>query len=319
MTTPLLPAATAAPAAVVVGASNTPALAGINPNLMQVLEYKRPVTSYAGDRLIGVDLARSITQAATLKLTFNDPKRELMRSPLLTEAVTIDTGANPPVRFQLVQVSKSGDQFTATYEDAVVAKLRKITGQLASASGVTTRAGFAKQLLAAAGVPAVIPASGLATALVPLTRGTTQTPDEDTWACLVRIASDVAYRCFSDGTSVWFGPDSWLFGLPPAMQIGEYTDAVDTIDFDYDIGKPVATAKVTTYAAAWKAGLGARVSVRNLASASGDWLVSDIGRNMYKAATSVSLVQPTPTLPEPAPTSTDTSAGTHTVTFQASN
>lgn len=318
MTTPLTPLV----AATTLGPKSTPALAKIRPELMTVVEYGRSVGSYGGDRLTNAEIVRSTVQASTLKLTIVDPTRELIRSPLLNEAVTIDTGANPGRRFKLVQVSKSGDTFSVTLEDALVAKLRTQKGQLAAAAGVQTRAGFAAQLCKAAGIPIVVPSSGLATALVPLTRGTTQTTDEDSWACLTRIAQDVAYRCWSDGSSVWFGPDSWLFGLPPAMQIGEFTNEVDYLDFDYDVGKPSAQMTVGTYSQAWTAELGARVSARNVGAASGDWLVQDLSRSLYTEPTKVTLVQPVPTLPEPAPTDTGSTDGTtgttKTVTFQAS-
>jgi len=316
VTSPLLPGPSEA-TATLIGQANSPALSGIKPERMTVVEYGRTLASYSGDLVTGASLSRSITQAATLKVSFIDPARVMMASPILNEAVTIDTGANPPVRFKLVQVNKAGDVISGTYEDAVVAKLRAQTGQLAAASGVTTRVQFAQQLLRAAGIPAIV-APNTPKALVPLTRGTSNATDEDSWACLVRIASDVGYRCFSDGVSVWFGPDSWLLGYAPAMQIGEYSDAVDTIDFDHDIGKPVATAKVATYAARWTAGLGARVAARNLAAGSGDWIVSEISRDLYREATAVSLVRSQPTLPEPAPTDTGT-GDTHTVSFQASN
>lgn len=299
------------------GSPSSPALFGITPGNMVVVEFGKTVASYGGDRLTSATLTKSITQASTLALAFDDPKRELVGLPILNQAVTIDTGANPPVRFKLVQVSKAGNILTATYEDALIAKLRKVTGQLASAPGVTTRTQFAQQLCREAGIPSVVPSS-VPPVNVPLTRGTSQAPLEDSWTCLTRIAQDVKYRCFSDGSSIWFGPDSWLFGYPPVMQIAEYTDAVDTINFDYDVGKPVAKATVATYDRAWKANAGAPVNVLNLAAASGKWIVESIGRDLYKSATSVALVQPQPSLPEPpAPAPTTTPGATKTVTFQA--
>lgn len=294
------------------GARTLPAFPGIHPEQMTVAEYGRPLASYYGDRLAAAEIALSFTQASTLKLTFLDPRRELIGSPLLNQAVTIDTGANPPVRFRLVQVTKAGDTISATYEDALINRLRGITGQTAAAGGVLTRADFAGQLLRAAGIPAVVaPASFTSPALAPLTRGTSNTPNEDTWACLIRLAGDVAYRCFSDGTAVWFGPDAWLLSRAPVAQIAEHTDAVDVIDFDYDVGKPVAKATVATYARGWTAHVGGAVQILNLAAATGRWLCSDISRNLSREATKASLVVATPTLPEPDPNATQT------VTFQA--
>jgi hypothetical protein len=295
------------------GATTTPALDGIRAEMMTVADNGKLISSYAGDLLSNAEISLAIDQASTLKLTFVDPERKLLSSPLLNQAMTIDTGANPPRRFTMVKVSKSGDMLAVTYEDSVIAKLRKQKGQLAAAAGVITREQFAAQLLRAAGVPAKV-ATGEPTATVPLTRGTSQTPDEDTWACLTRIAGDVQYRCFSDGVNVWFGPDSWLLKQAPAMQIAEYTDAVDTIDFDFDVGKPVATAKVTTYSDTWLAGIGAHVAVQHLAAATGDWLVSAISRSLFLKSTGVTLIQAQPELPEPVQQDTTSTSGSSSST-----
>lgn len=296
-----------------IGQHTLPTLSGIVPEQMLVADYGRTIASYCGDRLSTADIALSLTQASTLTLGFEDPKRELITSCLLNEAVTIDTGANPSRRFKLVQVSKSGNKLNATYEDALISYLRTIKGQEATAPGVTSRIEFAQQLLRPLGVLLVAPVAYTQPALEPLTRGTSQNPDEDTWSCLVRLAGGVGYRCFSDGASVWFAPDDWLLNHGIPLQITERADGVNMIDFDYDVGKPVGKATVNTVAASWTAGPGAPVQVLNLAAASGRWLVSDVSRSLYKQATKAGLIVAQPTLPEPS------SSDTHTVSFQASN
>lgn len=283
-----------------------PGMPGIVPQNMLVVQTGQSVSSYAGDLLTGAKLSLSISQASTLALQFTDPHRTLLGSPLLNQAVTIDTGAYPPRRFTLVQVQKQGDQVTATFEDSVINYLRTQTGARSAYAGVITRDQFAAQMLDYAGIQPVLPLSWEQTATIPLTRGTAQNPDEDTWSCLTRLAGDVHYECFSDGTGVWFGPDSWLLGFSPTMTITEFTDEVDYIDFDFDVGKPVASATVSAYAATWIAPIGARVMVDHAAAATGDWIVSAISRDMYLSPLTVTMIQPGPALPEPAPGTTQT-------------
>jgi hypothetical protein len=292
----------------VLGARTSPALDGIKPEQMMVADYGRPLSSYYGDRLGSATLSRSITQASTLSLGFIDPKRELIDSPLLNEAVTIDTGANPAMRFKLVQVSKSADKITGTYEDALINYLRTVTGQEATAPGVSSRVDFARQLLRPLGVPINAPTIFTTSALEPLTRGTSQNPDEDTWTCLTRIASDVQYRCFSDGASIWFGPDDWLLENSHFAQIAERAGGVDQIDFDWDVGKPVAQANVTTFSWAWTSPPGSAVEIVNLGPVSGRWLCQDLSRDLYKAQTKATLVAAQPTLPEPTDGNSDSSS-----------
>lgn len=280
----------------------TPALDNLRPDLMTITNYGRSVADFVGNRLTTCSMNRSITQASTIAMGFADPHRELMNSPLLNQAVTLAVGTNPDLQFTLVQVTKSKDIITAAFEDAVVHKLRNIKGQRASAPYVHTRASFARQLCDEAKVPCIIPPPGLNPPLrEPLTRGTSQNPTEDTWSCLVRLAQDVAYRCFSDGFAVWFGPDSWLLTQTPMRSLSEFSDDVDYIDFDYDVGKPVGTAKVFTYSPRWKTAPGGVVWLNQMAAATGKYLVTDIGRDLFHTPTTVSLVAAQPALPEPVP------------------
>lgn len=279
----------------------TPALNGCKPEVMTVLEWGVTIASLVGDRVSTCSLSRSLTQASTISLGLTDPNRELISSPLLNNAVTVSVGSYPDLHFTLVQVHKSKDMVTAAFEDSLVNRLRHQTGPLAAAPGVIDRVAFARQLCALAGVQINAPDPGTTpVALEPLTRGTSQNAYEDTWACLVRLAQDVAYRCFSDGVEVWFGPDSWLLNAVPPTTLAEFTDAVDYIDFDFDTGKPVGTATVYGYAPTWKTPVGQPVYLSNIAAATGKWLVSDISRDLFHTPVTVKVIAAQPTLPEPA-------------------
>lgn len=263
-----------------------------------------------------VTIQRDITQASTVKVVIDDYDRVYLNSRLANELSLLSVGG---LWFVLVQVAKSGNHVTLTFEDALIFKLRQIRGPMTQAPGVVTRAEFAAQLCLTTLTPFLI---DFLTPLAaePLTRGTTQDPNEDTWTCLTRIAGAVGYRCFSDGYSIIFGPDGWLLNplgpfSGPGMVISEFTGPVDWINFDHDIGKPVAKATVTTYADGWTADTGSSVSVTGLGAANGQWLVESISRDLNHTATTVALVSPNPTLPEPQP---QASGGTtHQVSFTA--
>lgn len=243
-------------------------------------------------------ISRDITQASTLTIAIEDPDRAVLNSPLANQTSLITIGG---ISFNLVKVGKQGHTTTLTAEDSVIARLRTIKGPLAAA-GIVPRVHFAAELCRQAGVP-FIGAPGTPSALEPLSRGTSENPQEDTWSCLVRLAQDVAYRCFSDGTSVLFGPDSWLFASPPVMTIREFEGGVDFIDVqDWDIGKPLAEASVSTYCTTWHGDVGAIIAVQGLGPASTTWLVAGIQRDLFHTPITVRMVRPQPTLPEPAPT-----------------
>lgn len=244
-------------------------------------------------------LQRDMTQASTVSLAISDYNRGVVNSSLAVQASTMDVGALP---FTMVQVNKSADLLTLTFEDRLINRLRLVRGPLAQAPGVLTRVQFAAQLCAAAGV-FFNGDTHTPSAAVPLTRGTTSDPNEDTWTCLNRLAADVGYRCFSDGSGVLFGPDSWLLDpvngpSPTAPVIQENTELVDYIDFDFDIGKPVALGTIHTYAD-WSTNCGAPVNLTGLGPANGLWLVKSIVRELHLTAATVTITRPLPTLPEP--------------------
>lgn len=247
------------------------------------------------EAVTGIVLSRDITQASTITITMADYHRHFVKSffALTMSSLTLDG-----FTFILVQVKKAGDLLTLVFEDAVINNLRHISGPMTQWPGIVNRVGFAFQLCLTTWT-AFVGDFFTPQAQEPLTRGTTQTPNEDTWTCLARLANDVGYRCYSDGHSVVFGPDDWLRSMPPAMIITELSDAVDFIDFDFDVGKPVGQMTVHTWADKWVADPGSAVQVQGLGAATGTWVVQTISRDLKYKATTVTLVGPQPTLPEP--------------------
>jgi hypothetical protein len=283
----------------------TPALNACRPDLMTVEGFDKPVGAFAGDLLVACTMTRSMTQASTIALTFADPTRQLMTSPLLNQAVTISVGCYPDLRFTLVQVQKSKDQITAGFEDALINKLRGIKGPWSVGPGAMDRVAFVRHMLYDVGteIDVIGPADGATPkSLVPLTRGTAQDPNEDTWACITRLAQDVGYRAFSDGHSIWFAPDDWLMNHRPLFPVAEFTDLCDYVDFDYDAGKPVSTATIFGYSTTWSGPIGAGLYLSNMAAANGStYLVSEISRDLFHTPVTVKVVANGPSLPEPTP------------------
>jgi NlpC/P60 family len=262
-------------------------------------------------------IERTITGASTLTITVEDPTRALMRSPVLATAVVCTVAG---LGFTLVEISKSGNTLTLTFEDSIVAFLRAsqppgsgpgTTAAIAFASalGTLTRSQFATRVWksvwqATPNPPPIYVWPNAAPLQEILTWGTTANPTEDAWTCLVRLANEVQWRCFSDGTALWFGPDTWLLQRPLAATVVEHEGGVTDIDFDWDIGKTQATAQFGCVCDVVAFPPGAPVALDNMGVAQGTWLVQDMSRSLFIVDATVQLVQAQPALAEPLLTGT---------------
>lgn len=242
---------------------------------------------------------RTITGASTVTLTCTDPSRTILRSPLTVARSVL---ALDGLAFELVSVAKSGDTLTLTFESLTVAVLRRNkTLTPAAAAGTTDRYSYARRILAGTGIGIFTPPSGAKTLAV-LAQGTSQTPAEDKWTCLTRLATDVQDRCFESAGAIWFGPDPWLTSQPGAPTFQENTAGVDSIDFTFDVGQQLATASMPVVAANWSLPPGKPVKLLGVGPASMTWLISDISKSIYTAAATITLAVPQPSLPESAST-----------------
>jgi hypothetical protein len=91
-----------------------------------------------------IQIERSIEEATTLTITARDRRRLLLQSGALDERANLDIGDH---RFRLVHVNKTGDDFTLTFEDRDVARLRGVTTPRKVSRNKVTRAEFAKMLV----------------------------------------------------------------------------------------------------------------------------------------------------------------------------
>ena len=237
----------------------------------------------------------STTQASTLTVTIEDPFRVLLRSSLFASTVTASIEGHD---FVLVQVSKTGNSMVATFEDSAINALRHRTGQRVVAPNTMTRVAFAALLVAEVPGLKLVGWPSAQIAVESLSRGTAATPDEDSWTCLTRLASEIGWECYAVDNTIYFGPDSWLLQSPPIASVAEITPGVDSIDFDWDVGKPVALATIQSYAPAWVVPPGSIVTLAKMGVASGNWIVTDVSRSIFYTPTTISVQSPQPSLTE---------------------
>lgn len=261
--------------------------------------------------ITAADLDRPIDGAPTLSLTLEDPKRQLLRSGIFDSRITcqIETYG---FAYELAQVRKTGDGLQLTFEDLVVASLRRHTDPLKVAAGTMSRADFVVQRLLAE-EPWIKPnVAGTARQLakVELARGnpdrTTgaaadQTP-EDSWTAGKRVLGEIGWRLFvGSPNQLNITNDEWIMRYDSAYRFAEFVDGVDVIDFDWDSGKPVATATITVRAKRYFAAPGVPVDLADVGLGSGKWIISDIKQSLFSSLQTVTVIKPQPLLPEPEP------------------
>lgn len=247
-----------------------------------------------------------IDGASTLSLTLRDTHRTLLRSGMLSQSITAQIDGNS---FQLAQVRKSGHDLECVFEDLAVAALRTHDSPLIVAAGTTTRLDFAKRLVGEE--PWVqfvgpypwkleVTKAEIGRGKIGTLDGTQKPETEDSWTALGRIADEVQWRRFvRNNKEVWFVPDQFLMARTPEYTAREFSEGVDHIDFDYDTGKPVATATVNARSGKWSVLVGSVVTLSGCGPADGNWLVTKISRSLFTVGITITLEQPRPELPEP--------------------
>lgn len=258
-------------------------------------------------------LTRSIEVSSNVVLTVSDAERRLLRSGLMSERsrLALDT-----LSFELSGVAKQGSSEALTFEDRQVALLRRYRSPRKARRGPKmTRALFAQSLVREVReerigfyapeltkrqpVAADKAAEGGRLAPYEFSRGTPGQP-EDSWTCLLRLADEVGWRCFVVAGVVWFLSDDALMAQAPIATLRENAGGVGDIDFDWNIGKRAAEARLTASAERWAAPPGSVVVLAGVGPANGRWLVSEIRRSLSSVQADVTLTRRRPTLPEPA-------------------
>lgn len=123
---------------------------------------------------------------------------------------------------------------------------------------------------------------------------------ENSWACLQRLAQEVAWRSFFVSGTFYFLSEGNLFKSTPVATITEDTDGVIAIDGDYDEGKKNGQVTITAMIGRWAAPPGSIVTLKDMGPWNGRWLVNTVRRSLFDRQGTIILKKPLPRLPEPS-------------------
>lgn len=257
------------------------------------------VSAQVAESIQAASVVRTIDGAGTLELSVHDPDRKLIRSPLFAQKTTATIDGSV---YELVQVRKTGSFVDVTFEDAVVADLRKAKGLLSAKAGSTTIDAFARRLMTAPGAKLVAFTGQKNLAALARGRvnekGVEDEPKESSWEALQRLADERRWRCFADRGTVYFGPDSWLYGRSTPVRVSEFTNGVEDIDWDADSGKKAVRATFTANIGRWSVPPGQSVTLVDQGIGSGPWLVEEVRRPLTQVQGTIQLVRQQPVIPE---------------------
>jgi hypothetical protein len=119
--------------------------------------------------------------------------------------------------------------------------------------------------------------------------------DEDSWTAMQRLASEVGWRLFVVGQSVYYMSEAALYLRRPRYEVTPDTAAVLELAYDVDWGRPVSEAMER-----WGTPPGSVVSLSGWGPPDGRWLVASVSRNWFSPTATVTLRQPGKALLEPA-------------------
>lgn len=242
-------------------------------------------------------LSRTIDGASTLTIVVSDRSRELLRSGMFDgRSWAVVDG----MHFELVAVSKSGDRIALTFEDAVVAQLRRQDGKLSIPAGSASRGEIGRRLAKEADVDVAVDPGHTEHVHAAVHRSTRDEKSES-WTLLGQLADDIGWRRFSDGKRLVMGSDAWLMARRKPIKVREHHGPVHDIDFDLDTGKHASEATVAVDAARWAIRPGQAITVEDCGPGDGDWLVAEFTRTLTQSRASMRIVRARHVLKEPKP------------------
>lgn len=132
----------------------------------------------------------------------------------------------------------------------------------------------------------------------------TRGPNEDSYDCIQRLASEVAWYAFVRQNRLWFVSGNYLFQQDVQMTLERGKDGVDTIDPDLDMGARDSLAQCTVNARSdlWAALPGMVVQVNKRGPATGKWMVASFDSHPLDESqqVTITLQKPVPKRAEPA-------------------
>ena len=128
----------------------------------------------------------------------------------------------------------------------------------------------------------------------PISRGTTSTPNEDSWTAINRLANSCGYRSFAVEQVLYLGSDPWLISqFGGAGTLTEFTPQVMNMDGTYDIGMPLGQVTVTAMRDLWPYPPGASVVLNRMGPLGRNpWLVYSLACNMFNPQGTMTLQAP---------------------------
>jgi hypothetical protein len=286
-----------------------------------------------GDSLTNLSISYDIDGTCTVIAQIEDPQRTLLRSALGLQRTVINIDG---VCFVMADINKQGPQLTLTFEHVVQSALKDHTETVSVLSDTMSRTKFCEKLVgyeawiscSLPGGPSpghavtmlytgnVNPTTGGAT---PLPYSTTFTELQTFWDSILSTLGTIGWRAFPLGVNqLVMVSDQWLYTQPPIATIDEDTPGVQSIDFDWDIRKPLGQLTITCNASAWAfpigsviaftpkmgiAGVQSDLSLRftknsQLPPANGHWLVTDVSRSLMSSLATITLDVPNLTMTE---------------------
>lgn len=270
------------------------------------------------DAIIDMFIQRNMTGVSIVTMQLTDPYRKLLRNLVKANATLTLDGLS----YTLVQTMKASDQIQLVFESSLVHKLRLLQGQTKQQVGynITT---FFQGLVEEAGGKLYGPdyekswpyLTKQPIYKLALARGTTSDKHENSWTCMSRLASSIGWRLWESGGAIFFGPDEYWLGTiagpnytagPPPINkalgttgtnfpvMQEFTEEIQLIDFDWDIGKPYGQATATVMLDTFKYNIGEVVQLQNMGPANGFWFVAGMQRNLFMPQATVTLQIPMP-------------------------
>lgn len=138
-----------------------------------------------------------------------------------------------------------------------------------------------------------------------------QPKEESNWHCMVRLATEVHWRCFESAAWIYFLDEATLLRSPRRMRVSDVAPGIIDTTFDYDVGKEVTEVTVEAIANVWAAPPGSVADVTRHGPANGLYIVEQIESkpSSRKGIVQVTLRRPTEELKEPSPAASRGSVG----------
>lgn len=141
----------------------------------------------------------------------------------------------------------------------------------------------------------------------------TRGQNEDSWDCIQRLASEVAWYAFVRQNRLWFVSGNYLFQQQSQLTCEVGKNGVRWIDVNLDMGArdQIAETVVDADTSLWTALPGMVVTVKNRGPASGKWFVAQVSSSPKDPTQNaqITLYKPVPKRAEPVNNSTATVSG----------